>query len=339
MPLIIPFFIMNRGCPHRCIFCNQEKTAGSHPAQISAAQFQHTVLSHLRSLRKAPDDVQVAFYGGNFTGLARSEQTRLLEYARPFIESGLIRSIRISARPDHIDAERLALLKEYGVRTIEIGAQSMVDGILQAAGRGHSAADVERAVGLIREGGFEAGVHLMVGLPGERREHFEYSVERVIRLQPHMVRIHPTLVLADTALAERYREGDYEPLDLPEAVERCKSALRRFAAAGITVIRVGLQSTPEMEKKGGILAGPYHPAFRSLVESSIFLDMAASLLAAHPVHGRVVVLTSAPHDASRLRGQKNENVLNLKRRFGLTDLAITADPDQEKGTLRIAVRG
>lgn len=336
--MIIPFFIPNGGCPHRCIFCNPEMAAGPQPARISAAQFEERVQAHLRSARRRPGSAEVAFYGGNFTGLARTEQIRLLERAEKFIAGGEVHSIRISTRPDHIDAERLALLKAYGVRTIEIGAQSMVDGILQAAERGHSAADVERAVGLIREGGFEAGVHLMAGLPGERREHFEYSVERVIGLRPHMVRIHPTLVLADTPLAARYREGNYEPLDLREAVARCKYALRRFAEAGIPVIRVGLQSTPEMEKEGNILAGPYHPAFRSLVESSLFLDMAASMLAAHSVHGRVVVLTSAPGDESRLRGQRNENVTTLKRRFGLADLAIAADPDQEKGTLRIAVR-
>lgn len=337
--MIIPFFIPNGGCPHRCIFCNPERTAGPQPARISAGHFEERVRSHLRSFQGKPGDVQIAFYGGNFTGLARTEQIRLLERAGKFIASGEVHSIRISTRPDHIDAERLALLKAYGVRTIEIGAQSMVDRILQAAGRGHSAADVERAVGLIQLEGFEAGVHLMAGLPGERREHFEYSVERVIGLRPHMVRIHPTLVLAGTSLAACYLEGDYEPLDLPEAVARCKFALRRFAAAGIRVIRVGLQSTPEMEKEGSILAGPYHPAFRSIVESSLFLDRAASLLSARPVRGRQVVLTSAPGDESRLRGQRNENVTTLKRRFGLADLAIAADPGQEKGTLRVAVRG
>ena len=337
--MIIPFFIPNGGCPHRCIFCNPERTAGPQPERISAAHFEERVQAHLRSARRRPENAEVAFYGGNFTGLARADQTRLLEFAGRFIAAGLIHSVRISTRPDHIDAERLALLKAHGVRTIEIGAQSMADEILVAARRGHSAADVERAVGRIQRDGFRAGVHLMAGLPGERRGDFEYSVERVIGLRPDMVRIPPTLVLAGTALAERYREGDYEPLGLPEAVAWCRYALRRFAEAGIPVIRVGLQSTPEIEKPGSILAGPYHPAFRSIVESSLYLDMAASLLSARPVRGRQVVLTSAPADESRLRGQRNENVVSLKRRFGLADLAIAADPGQEKGTLRVAVRG
>ncbi len=337
--MIIPFFIMNRGCPHRCIFCSPERTAGPQPERISAAHFEERVRLHLQSARGRPEDVQIAFYGGNFTGLSRAGQIRLLERAEKFISSGEVRSVRISTRPDHIDGKRLAILKAYGVRTIEIGAQSMVDGILGAAHRGHSAADVERAVGLIQQEGFEAGVHLMTGLPGERCTDFEYSVERVIGLRPDAVRIHPALVLAGAPLAEHYREGDYEPLGMPEAVERCKYALRRFSAAGIPVIRVGLQSTPEIEKPGSILAGPYHPAFRSIVESSIFLDMAISLLSTRPVRGRQVVLTSAPGDESRLRGQRNENVTTLKRRFDLAGLTIAADPGQSKGTLRVAVCG
>ena len=337
--MIIPFFIMNRGCPHRCIFCNPEKTAGPNPARISKERFEDRVRSHLQTARGRSEDIEIAFYGGNFTGLAPAEQIRLLTLAGRFIASGRVRSIRISTRPDHIDADRLALLKAYRVRTIEIGAQSMVDGILQAARRGHSAADVERAVEAIQREGLAASVHLMAGLPEERREDFESSVERVIRLRPDMVRIHPTLVLAGTLLADRYREGGYKPLSLPDAVARCKSALLRFAEAGIPVIRLGLQSTPEIETPGSVLAGPYHPAFRSLVESSIFLDRAASLLSARPVRGQQVVLFSAPCDESRLRGHKNENVLALKRRFGLTGLTIAADPEQEKGTLRAAVGG
>ena len=303
--MIIPFFIPNGGCPHRCIFCNPERTAGPQPERISAAHFEERVQAHLRSARRRPENAEVAFYGGNFTGLARAEQIRLLEYAGRFIRKSLIHSVRISTRPDHIDGEGLSILKAYGVRTVEIGAQSMVDGILQAAGRGHSTADVERVIGL----------------------------------RPDMVRIHPTLVLAGTPLAERYRDGNYEPLGLPEALGRCKYALRRFAEASIPVIRVGLQSTPEIEKPGSILAGPYHPAFRSIVESSLFLDMAVSVLSAHFVCGRQVVLTSAPGDESRLRGQRNENVVSLKRRFGLAELAIAADPGQAKGTLRVAVCG
>ena len=337
--MIIPFFLMNRGCPHRCIFCNPEKTAGPNPARISKERFEDRVRSHLQTARGRSEDIEIAFYGGNFTGLAPAEQIRLLTLAGRFIASGRVRSIRISTRPDHIDADRLALLKAYRVRTIEIGAQSMVDGILQAARRGHSAADVERAVAAIQREGLAASVHLMAGLPEERREDFESSVERVIRLRPDMVRIHPTLVLAGTPLAERYRDGNYEPLGLPEALGRCKYALRRFAEASIPVIRVGLQSTPEIEKPGSILAGPYHPAFRSIVESSLFLDMAVSVLSAHFVCGRQVVLTSAPGDESRLRGQRNENVVSLKRRFGLAELAIAADPGQAKGTLRVAVCG
>lgn len=120
--MIIPFFIPNGGCPHRCIFCNPERTAGPQPERISAAHFEERVQAHLRSARRRPENAEVAFYGGNFTGLARAEQIRLLEYAGRFIRKSLIHSVRISTRPDHIDGEGLSILKAYRVRTVEIGA-------------------------------------------------------------------------------------------------------------------------------------------------------------------------------------------------------------------------
>ena len=339
MPLIIPFYIMNRGCPHRCIFCNEEKAVGPYPEEITEEQFQNTVLSHLQSVKKTPDDIQIAFYGGNFTGLAQKEQIRLLEYAMLPIRRGWVHSVRISTRPDDIDKDRLALLKKYRVQTIEIGAQSMVDDVLSKAERGHTAGDVEKAVQLIKSSGFEVGIHLMAGLPGENREHFEYSVEKVIFLQPHMVRIHPTIVFADTPLAKCYHDGSYDPLNLFDAVDLCKFALRRFEQAHIPVIRIGLQTTPEMEKQGSIVAGPYHPAFRSLVEASIFFDMASSLLSIRPVRDQNVVFSTAWSDVNHFRGQKNENLVHLKDRFRLKGIFIAADPKQEKGTLRMAIHG
>ena len=146
MPLIIPIFIMQRGCPHRCTFCNQQKAAGPYPDDVSEAFFRQTVLSHLQHIKKKPDQVQIAFYGGNFTGMPRQDQTRLLKYAQPFLEAGGVSALRISTRPDCIDQERLDFLKRYGVQIVEIGAQSLVDDVLRRAERGHTAGDVDAAV-------------------------------------------------------------------------------------------------------------------------------------------------------------------------------------------------
>ena len=335
MPLIIPIFIMHQGCPHRCIFCNQQKTVGPYPKDVSEAFFRQTVISHLQHIKKKPDQVQIAFYGGNFTGMAKQDQIRLLGYAKPFLEEGSVSAVRISTRPDCIDQERLDLLKGYGVQIVEIGAQSLVDDVLKRANRGHAARDVDAAVQMLKANGFEVGVHLMAGLPGDGPEGFACSVDRTIALQPKTVRIHPTLVLTGTRLAQDYRNGRYEPLSLDEAVLLCKSALLKFAAAGIPVIRIGLQTTPEMEKHGTVIAGPYHPAFRFLVESSIFFDRASSLLSTGDFQEKAVVFSVCPRDQSNLRGLRNENMRTLQKRFGLSGIRVSPDAAQPAGTLHV----
>ena len=337
MPLIIPIFIMHQGCPHRCSFCNQQKAVGPYPEAISEAFFRETVLAYLRHGKKKPGGVQIAFYGGNFTGMAKKDQIRLLEYAQPFLNDGSVDAVRISTRPDCLDPEQLDRLKKYGVKIVEIGAQSLVDGVLKQANRGHEVKEVDDAVQLLKANGMQIGIHLMAGLPGDSPEGFAHSVHRTISLKPHMVRIHPTLVFAGTALARDYRNGNYEPLPLEKAVSLCKLALQQFTAAGIPVIRIGLQTTPEMGREGTVIAGPSHPAFRSLVESALFFDRASALLSRGDT-GKTVVFSVSPRDDSSFRGLRNENLRNLQKCFGLSGIRISPVPAQPPGTLDVCSR-
>ena len=341
MPLIIPVFLMNRGCPHRCLFCNERLTAGDRPQSITESAFAETVRAHLTSTprrRRPRGPVQIAFYGGTFTGIEREEQRRLLEMAAPFLREGKIDGIRISTRPDGIDAECLDLLGSFGVTTVEVGAQSLDDEVLLFSRRGHTVADTVRAVRLLKERGFQTGLHLMAGLPGDSPDRFAATIYRAIALRPDMVRIHPTLVLRDTPLAEAFRKGDYLPLDLTEAVHLAKNAFKALTAAGIPIIRLGLQTTAELEEPGAVVAGPFHPAFRSLVETALFLEMAAALLdaagrenglpAIFPAHaGRSSVrFVLSPADVSNFCGRRRENIAIMKRRFHIEEIRITPDP-------------
>ncbi|MDQ5987470.1 MAG: hypothetical protein CSYNP_03213 [Syntrophus sp. SKADARSKE-3] len=267
-------------------------------------------------------DVQIAFYGGNFTGLPEGDQEALLRLAAPYIAKGVVDGIRISTRPDYIRREQMAFLRRYNVRTVEIGAQSLVEDVLSASRRGHTAADVSRAVALLKAEGIEVGLHLMAGLPGDSPERFAASVEAAVALAPDMIRIHPTLVLRDTALVVAYGRGEYVPLSLEEAVCACKYAVNRFAGAGIPVIRVGLQTTAEMEQPGAVVAGPFHPAFGALVESSALLDQASAMLGEMDVKGRRVVFHVPPRKESSFRGQRNENLKILAERFGLAGIEL-----------------
>jgi histone acetyltransferase (RNA polymerase elongator complex component) len=336
--MIIPFFLMNRGCSHRCLFCNERLTAGDHPGRIEAGAFDGVVRTSLSGRRRRSGPVQIAFYGGTFTGMSLEEQSRLLDLASPFIESGEIDGIRISTRPDEIRPEGLVLLKARGVTTIEVGAQSLDDTVLLLSGRGHTSDDTVRAVTLLREEGFETGIHLMAGLPGDSPEHFAQTIDKTIALRPAMVRIHPTLVLKDTPLARAFRAGEYRPLTLDEAVDWCKAALIKLNSASIPVIRMGLQTTAELEAPGAVLAGPFHPAFGSIVESALFLEMALSLLASAGVtdgksnkNALDFIVSSA--DFSSFLGPRRENLMMLQERFPHAAFHITADPAQLRRSL------
>jgi hypothetical protein len=148
----------------------------------------------------------------------------------------------------------------------------------------------------------------------------------VIDIGPDMVRIHPTIVLRDTALADAFREGRYLPLTLAEAVGQCKDALKKLTAAGIPVIRLGLQTTRELEESGAVVAGPFHPAFRSLVVSSLLREMAAILLTAAGPGEKTVSFIVASADFSTFPGERRGNIAALKERFGLTEIRLAADP-------------
>jgi histone acetyltransferase (RNA polymerase elongator complex component) len=332
-PLIIPIFVIYGGCPNRCVFCNERITAGNYPDRLTEDTIRNICDRHLKNSERKFD--QIAFYGGNFTGIDRDYQIELLDIAQSYVNAGMVNSIRISTRPDYIDDNRLELLTRYSVSTVEIGAQSMVDEVLSLSGRGHSSEDVRAAVRLLKKKGIETGVHLMVGLPGDTRERFEYTVEEIIRIRPDTLRIHPTIVFKDTLLAKSYLEGEYWPLTLDDAVDLCKHALLRFQKADIPVIRLGLHTTKEMETDHNIIAGPFHPAFRSLVEGAIFLDMASDLLKSAELKDKDIVFSVAPKDVSNLRGMKNRNIKILKESFNLTEIQVRENTMQERWSLRI----
>ena len=323
--MIIPFFIKNRGCPHRCVFCNQQISGDRGPADWTDESFHERVRTFLAThVSKATQakGVQIAFYGGNFTGLAAAEQNRLLGMAHSHVENCAVEGIRISTRPDALHVPDMERLAAFGVKTVELGAQSFIDSVLEASQRGHTAEDVEAAVELLKNNGFEVILHLMAGLPGDNCESFGETVARTIALRPDGVRIHPTLVLADTPLAEDFRQGRYEPLSLDEAVDLCTGACRRFQKAGIPVIRMGLQTTDMMDSPGAVLGGPYHPAFGSLVAEALWLERAVTLLDGADVRDKRLIMYVPASQESAFRGNKNRNVELLRKQFQFAALEI-----------------
>ena len=244
-PLIIPVFIPNQGCPHRCIFCQQEKITSQRSLPVNRHTVQETLDAAILSRRfDTGRNPEVAFYGGTFTSLPRQKMSELLGAVRPYLEQGLFKSIRISTRPDALDEDRLGLLRRFGVSTVELGTQSMDDEVLNLIHRGHTARDTVRSVSLLKEHGFRVGVQLMPGLPGDSEEGFLETVEKVRKLRPDMVRLYPAVVISDTEMARWWKEKRYQPLRLEQAARICAEGCIRLEGADIPVIRIRLMSSP-----------------------------------------------------------------------------------------------
>lgn len=210
---------------------------------------------------------EIAFYGGSFTGLDRDIQKNYLDTACRFVAAGSIDSIRVSTRPDYITDGALALLKGYKVETVELGVQSMNGEVLRLSGRGHTAIDTITAVALLKRYNFKIGLQFMPGLPGDTKETILSTSNKIIELQPDFVRIYPTLVVRDTPLEEMYQRGLYTPWSLADMVEICKKLVCLFNAKGIPIIRLGLHASESLGK--AIVAGPYHPSLRGLVDVTV----------------------------------------------------------------------
>lgn len=258
------------------------------------------------ALRKKDYDYEIAFFGGSFTAIDRGYMLELLQAAYPYVKSGQVRGIRISTRPDCIDAEILDILKAYGVTSIELGAQSMDDGVLEANRRGHTAQDVADASGLIRSYGFELGLQMMTGLYTDTQEKAVETAERIIALVPETVRIYPTVVLKNTYLAELYEKGVYTPLNVEESVELCAGLVPMFENADIKVIRLGLHSGKDI--KENMLAGGFHDSFGELVKSRILVN---KILELPPADYQVFV---HPKSLSKLKGNNKRNIYLLMER-------------------------
>lgn len=336
---IIPIFVPHLGCPNDCIFCNQRSISGQ-PKMITKEDIEKTIEFYLTNIKDKDAKIEVAFFGGSFTGIDIEKQEEYLKVAYEYIKKGKIQSIRISTRPDYIDKNILKRLKKYKVETIELGVQSANDYILKRANRGHLFADVKKASKLIRWYGFKLGHQMMVGLPESTRLDEVNTAKELIKLKPKIVRIYPVLVIKNTKLEKEFMEEKYTPLTVVQAVETCKELVSMFNKKGIEVIRVGLQNTDEITdpntEGSEVVAGPYHPAFRQLVESGLWYDTIVSKIKQLNVKVKKVQVTVNPQDVNNVVGHKRENIEKLKDMY-ILDLIVKQDKNIKQGKLELEI--
>lgn len=265
----IPVFVPHIGCTHNCVFCNQKKITGEKDG-LNCEKTDDFIKENLSTIDKYPGEkyVEIAFFGGSFTAIDESLRNRLCALAHKYLSAGKVDGIRCSTRPDAIDEGRLSELKKYGFTAIELGVQSTDDEVLKKSGRGHNAEAVFKSARLIKEYGFSLGLQMMLGLVGDTREKMIKTAVDIISLKPDCVRIYPTLVIEDTPLFDMMKSKKYTPLTLCEATDILSVLLEKFYDNNINVIRVGLQTTDEVNEN--TVTGPYHPAIREMAETLLF---------------------------------------------------------------------
>ncbi|MBQ1430919.1 MAG: radical SAM protein [Firmicutes bacterium] len=319
---IIPIFISHRGCPNDCVFCNQKKIT-AREGDVTPEDVRSTIDQWLTTLHGV-EKVEVSFYGGSFTGIPMDQQTAFLEIAKDYKDRGLIDMIHLSTRPDYIDCEILDNLKAHSVDVIELGVQSFSDEVLRLSGRGHDAACVYRACDLIKSYGFTLGIQLMIGLPGDSRDTCIQSALETVKIHPAIARIYPTVTIRGTELYRMMDRGQYQPLDLSEAVERAKEMYLILEGNGINVIRVGLKASEIMEDQIG-----FHPAFRQLMESEIARDSIEAQLAAMSYKGEPLSLLVRANSRSfsNIYGHKAMNSEYFQKKYPRLRLKGALDDD------------
>ena len=358
---IIPIFIPHAGCPHDCVFCNQKAiTARTAPPTPEAVV--ETIERNLTTIKANPSikTVEIAFFGGSFTGIPLDEQSAYLETAKSYKDRGLIDMIHMSTRPDYIDEKILDNLKKYDADIIELGVQSFDPEVLRLSARGHSPEIVYESAELIKNYGFTLGIQLMIGLPGDSYDKCMDSVAQTIRIAPSIARLYPTVVIQDTALYEMAKRGTYTPLTEHEAVMTTKDMYRALTGAGINVIRVGLKSTDIINSDSDAIgAGSYHPAFRQLVEGEIAReDMEAELSAilaqlniddkkpqtasgpsaCKTAEHTTIIFSSAPESFSNMIGNSKANRIYFEQKYPNISFRFAADDTLPRAHYKAALK-
>lgn len=313
----IPVFVPHIGCPHDCVFCNQRHITGTQ-SEVCADDVRRIIDEHLQYIDKDCSKVEVAFFGGSFTGIDFSLQTSLMAAAYEYIESGKVDSLRCSTRPDCIDEAILENAKKYGMKTIELGVQSTDSEVLKKSGRGHGREEVFAASELIKKHGFSLGLQMMLGLPADTREKSIKTAEDIIAISPEFVRIYPTLVVEDTALYDMYKSGTYTPITLPYAVDLAAELIEMFEGAGIEVIRIGLQTTDNINE--ATVVGPYHSAMGELARAEVYRRRIEKLIKTDVV-ADTLNYAVPEGEISKAVGHKRSNIKYFKDKYGI-DLKI-----------------
>ena len=314
----IPIFLPELACPYRCVYCNQFSITGNDDI-VKPEDVKNIIDSHLTSFKEENRFVEVAFFGGNFTGLPVKMQNDYLEVVQPYLDKNLVHGIRCSTRPDYISLQRVKEIKHFGMRNIELGAQSTNDEVLNHCKRGHTYNDIVEASQIILSEDITLGLQMMIGLPYDSEEKDFQTARDIVSLGAKETRIYPCIVVNDTELETMYRNGEYKALSINEAVSRSAKLYSYFIENQVKVLRIGLHQSDELDA-GGYVAGPYHKNFAEMVFSHIWKEKFKNLKISESENLKKDIIINVP--ASQINhaiGWNGENKKLLLEQFRSVD--------------------
>ena len=219
LPTDVSLYVGIPFCPTRCSYCSfVSRTVGKN-AQLLEPYLEALMqeLAQTGALLKASGHPVRTVYigGGTPTTLTASQLARLLDAIRTHVD--LSRCVEFTVeggRPDTLDAEKLQTLRSHGADRISINPQTMVDSVLRACGRPHSAQDVRRAYAQAQEAGFaDVNMDLIAGLPTDTVDGFRRTLDEIAAGNPANITVHTLALKKGADLFERRQQ-----LPTPEAV-------------------------------------------------------------------------------------------------------------------------
>lgn len=367
---VAPVSVLTRPhpCPGQCIFCpeveGQPKSylpdepgaarAASHGFDPYAQTFAR--IRTFEELGHSAEKVELLILGGTWSAYPaeyqewfirrcleamNSQEAGSLAEAQQANETALHRNVGlvIETRPDTIDAAEVARLRRLGVTKVQLGVQSLDDRLLALNKRGHTVAQTEAAIRLLRLAGFKIAVHWMPNLYGaapasDLAEFARLWDSRALR--PDELKIYPTALLAGTELHQLWQQGDYTPYPEPtliELVADCKALVPPYCR----VNRV-MRDIPA----GNIVEGSKRSNLRQLVQRHMALQgRQCRCIRCSEIRGQQVTRDELrmdhltyPTDATAehlIRFLTPDNRLSGFLRLSLPDQGVQPIPDELEG--------
>ena len=218
-------------CPTRCAYCSfVSRTVGKRTELIEP--YLQALLREIQVtgelLAKSGRKVRTIYIGGGTpTTLSNAQMEMLLQAIRDHFDlSRLIEFTVEGGRPDTLNEAKLALIARCGADRMSINPQTMIDSVLRASARPHTAADVLRAYKEAENAGFKAiNMDLIAGLPGDSPDGFRHSLDTVASLLPANITVHTLALKKDADLFQK-RENLPSAAEVTEMVAYAEEKLR-----------------------------------------------------------------------------------------------------------------